>query len=152
MNYRKATVEDIDLVTDIVQTTKMTVFPKYYPKQVVDFFGQLHSRTHIEQDIKKGLVNILIDNGKAVGTGSFKGNHITRVYVLPEFQGKGYGTYILNQIENAIFSDYNSAYLDASLPACKFYENRGYKTVRHEELLCDTAVLVYAIMEKKLYQ
>ena len=28
-----------------------------------------------------------------VGTGSRDGNHITRVYVLPEFQGKGYGSF-----------------------------------------------------------
>ncbi len=148
-DYRKATLEDIGLVTDIVQTTKKIIFPKYYPKPVVDFFGQLHSRDHIEQDIKDGFVSILTDKNRIVGTGSLKENHITRVYVLPEFQGKGYGTYIINQLENAIFSNYDSAYLDASLPACKFYENRGYKTVKHEELLCGTAVLVYAIMEKR---
>ena len=39
--------------------------------------------------------------------------------------------------------------MDASLPACKFYESKGYKAVRHEEVKCEKeTVLVYDVMEK----
>ena len=31
--------------------------------------------------------------------------HITRVYVLPEYEGKGYGTIIMDRLEEEIFQD-----------------------------------------------
>ncbi len=49
-------------------------------------------------------------------------NHITRVYVLPEYQRKGYGTLIVKNIEAQISEKFDKAYLDASLPAAALYE------------------------------
>ncbi|MDE6313535.1 MAG: GNAT family N-acetyltransferase [Lachnospiraceae bacterium] len=151
MNYRKATREDAVFVTNIVQTTKAIVYPRYYPKEVVDFFGQLHCMEHVVRDIQENLVYVLEDNGVMVGTGSYKENHITRIYVLPEFQSKGYGTYIVKELEKDISRNYNTVTLDASLPACRFYEKNGYRTVEHQEYLCENhAVLVYDIMAKEI--
>lgn len=150
INYRKAQMEDAEVVTDIVQRTKSEIYPRYYPKEIVDFLGQLHCYEHIIRDIQKDMVYVLEVSGVIVGTGSYERNHITRVYVLPQYQGKGYGSYILKELEKVILRNYNSIILDASLPACKFYEGNGYKTVRHEEYKCDNeAVLVYDVMEKQ---
>lgn len=55
----------------------------------MDFFCELHNRENIAKDIENGNVGILLVDGQIVGTGSYDGNHITRVYVLPEFQSKG---------------------------------------------------------------
>ena len=149
MNYRKAQIEDAAAVTDIVQKTKAEIYPKYYPKEVVDFFDQLHCYEHIAEDIQKKNVYVLEVDGVPVGTGSYEGNHITRVYVLPQYQKKGYGRYILRKLEQEIAAKQKRIFLDASLPACKFYENNGYKTVKHEEWKCENdVVLVYDIMEK----
>ena len=38
-------------------------------------------------------------DGTIVATGCFVDNHITRIYVLPEHQKKGYGTFIMKIIE-----------------------------------------------------
>lgn len=149
MNYRKARMEDAAAVTDIVQKTKAEIYPKYYPKEVVDFFGQLHCYEHIAADIQKQKVYVLEAGGVLVGTGSYEGNHITRVYVLPQYQKKGYGRYILQALEKEIAAQQNRIFLEASLPARKFYENNGYKTVKHEEWKCENdVVLVYDLMEK----
>lgn len=102
MNYRKAKIEDAKEVTDIVQRTKGEIYPKYYPKDVVDFFSQLHCFEHIIRDIHKNTVYVLEIDGLIAGTGSYEENHITRVYVLPEYQGKGYGNYILKELERTI--------------------------------------------------
>ncbi len=151
MNYRKASMEDAEIITDVVQQTKAGIYPKYYPKEIVEFFGQLHCYEHIIKDIKKNIVYVLEVNDIIVGTGSFEENHITRVYVLPQYQGKGYGYHILKELEKEIARNYNNVILDASLPACKFYEGNGYKTVRHEEWKCDNEmILVYDVMEKQL--
>jgi hypothetical protein len=86
-----------------------------------------------------------------VGTGCRIDNHITRVYVLPAFQGNGYGSYIMQQLEDEIGKRYIETILDASLPASRLYERRGYKTVKHEKRIVENGVvLVYEVMKKKL--
>ncbi len=78
-------------------------------------------------------------------------NHITRVYVLPEHQKKGYGTFIMKNIEAQISEKYDKAYLDASLPATTLYEKLGFATVSHERYPVENGViLAYEVMEKEL--
>lgn len=151
MKYIKATPNDTDLILELVRNTIKSIYPKYYPTEVVDFFCELHSRENIAKDIADGCVSILFENDKAVGTGSFKENHITRVYVAPEFQGRGHGSYIMQCLEAEIALKYDSVLLDASLPASHIYEKRGYKTIKHERWNVENGVvLVYEIMEKTL--
>ena len=112
------------------------------------FFANLHCFDHVMQDIVNGLVYVLEVEGRIVGTGSFQGNHITRVYILPDSQGKGYGKYIVEQLEGML-DEYDEITLDASLPACAFYEHPGDLTDHHERYECENgAVLVYDIMKK----
>lgn len=149
MEYIKATKENIDCVFNIVRNTVTTIYPKYYPKEVVDFFCEHHNRENIAKDIESGNVGILVVGNQIVGTGSHESNHITRVYVLPEFQGKGYGSFIMQCLENEISAKYNTVLLDASLPASHLYEQRGYRTIKHERLSVENdVVLVYEVMEK----
>ena len=149
MLFRKANIEECQIVTDIVQNTKAEIYPYYYPKEVVEFFANLHCYEHVLEDINNDIVYVLEDKGEIVGTGSFKENHITRVYVLPKYQGKGYGKYIVEQLET-LMCEYEEITLDASLPACQFYEHMGYKTHHHDSWNCENGVvLVYDIMTKK---
>ena len=151
MKYITATEQDLDQITALVQETIKTTYPKYYPKEVVDFFCELHCLENIKKDVKEGRVGILKENNEIVGTGCFKENHITRVYVKPSSQRKGYGSYIMLCLEEKIGLNYDVVNLDASLPACCLYEKRGYKTVKHERWKVENGVvLVYEIMEKRL--
>lgn len=152
MKYILAQKSDTKLVFDIVQRTIKTIYPKYYPQEVVKFFCELHNLENIEKDICGGFVGLLKDGEHFVGTGCHKENHITRVYVLPEFQGKGYGTYIMNWLEEEISKIHKKAFLDASLPASHMYEKRGYVTIEHCNWEVDNGViLVYDVMEKELF-
>ena len=149
MQYIQAVKEHTASVFELVQETVQSVYPKYYPGEVVDFFCSLHSGEKIAGDIENGSVGVLVEDGRIIGTGSHEGGHITRVYVLPECQGKGYGSFIMQCLEDTIAANYPSAVLDASLPACRLYEHRGYRTLRHERYPLDNGVvLVYEVMEK----
>lgn len=149
MEYRKATLEDAQAVCDIVQGTKAAIYPHFYTQAVVDFFGRLHSIDNIEKDILEEKIDVLYIDGIMVGTGSRTDNHITRVYVCPEYEGKGYGSIIMQHLENDIFSKYSECELDASLPATLFYEHRGYRTVEHKKYdIGDGEVMIYEIMRK----
>ena len=152
MDYMKAEKKHMEAVYQLVQETIKTIYPKYYPKEVVSFFCSLHDRKAICGDIEKGRTGILLtDDQQLLGTGSRQGNHITRVYVAPAYQGRGYGSHIMECLEKEIGKQYGVVRLDASLPACCMYEHRGYQTVEHKiQAVGNSAVLVYEIMEKKL--
>ncbi|WRS27620.1 GNAT family N-acetyltransferase [Oscillospiraceae bacterium MB08-C2-2] len=151
MEYTTATEIDVKRVSELVQQTIAAVYPKYYPKEVVDFFIAYHNEENIRRDIENGKVNLLWENSILVGTGSRDGNHITRVYVAPAYQGRGYGRYIIQKLEEEIGLKHGTVRLDASLPASALYERLGYRTLRHESLTLENgAVLVYEVMEKAL--
>ena len=153
MNYVKASDKDAKTIFEIVQSSVKNVYPKYYPQEVVNFFCELHSLEHISKDINDDLAGVLVVNGICVGTGCYRENHITRVYVKPEYQGKGYGTFIMDYLEEVISKKYTKAILDASLPASQLYEKRGYFTTEHRRCTVENnVVLVYEIMDKSLRQ
>lgn len=149
MEYRRALLSDTEQITELVQNTIGTVYPKYYSKEAVNFFCSLHCKERILEDVKQGSVWVLMENNKIIGTGSCEKNHITRVYVLPQYQRRGYGSYIMQKLEEVIAQNYKKAVLDASLPACRMYEKRGYRTAEHRQWpLENDVVLVYEVMEK----
>lgn len=151
MTYEVAEKQDLQEVYHIVQHTIESIYPKYYPVEVVNFFCELHSKEAIGKDIENGRLGVLKIDGKTIATGCFTENHITRVYVLPEYQNKGYGTFIIESMEAKIAELYDSVCLDASLPAAALYEKLGYRTVKHEKFLVEHGVvLAYEIMEKEL--
>lgn len=151
MKYITATSDMANAIYNILHTTIKTIYPKYYPKEVVDFFCHHHSKEHVLDGISSGNMGVLVNDNIIVGTGCFDSNHITGVYVLPSYQKQGCGSHIINCVETEIFKKYDTVILDASLPAVCLYEHRGYKTVGHGIYeLKNNVKLVYEIMEKKL--
>lgn len=151
MKYIKATSDMVNDIQNVLHTSIKTIYPKYYPKEIVDFFCRHHSREHILDGIGSENMGVLVCGDMIVGTGCFDGNHITGVYVLPSYQNQGCGSYIMNCLEKKIVKTYNTAVLEASLPAVCLYEHRGYKTIGHGIYEFENDVkLVYEIMEKKL--
>lgn len=151
MKYEIAKKENIEQIYQLIQNTINAVYPLYYPHGVVEFFCELHSRENIAADIENGFVRVLFLDDCLVGTGSCNQNHISRLFVVSDFQKKGYGSYIMKCLEKEISLNNNIIYLDASLAAACFYEHRGYKTFKHEELFVNgNAKLVYEVMEKHI--
>ena len=149
MEYVSADFGMADAVYHVLHTTIQTVYPKYYPMEVVDFFCRHHSREHILEGIASGNMGVLMEADVIVGTGCYDGNHITGVYVLPDYQRRGCGSRIMDCLEAEIRKKYDKAVIDASLSAVFLYEHRGYRTVGHGIYELDHGVkLVYEIMEK----
>lgn len=133
----------------LFSTPRLKFIPITMQKLLLTFSADFIALRNIVIDIEAGRISVLINDGKIIGTGSHTDNHITRVYVLPEFQGQGYGSRIMDELEKEIFSKYDYCELDASLPACIFYENRGFKTVKHIKYdIGNGAFLIYEIMRK----
>ena len=102
MKYVIASSDMANEICHVLHTAIKTIYPKYYPKEVVDFFCRHHSKEHVLKGIASGNMGVLMEGNVIVGTGCFDQNHITGVYVLPSFQKAGFGSHIMNCLENEI--------------------------------------------------
>ncbi len=126
MYITKAISADCNTVKHIAEATIQAIYPHYYPKGAVDYFISHHSISNISNDILMGVVYLCYNDSIAVGTVTVKGNEICRLFVLPEYQGNGYGNALLDFAENQIFLSSDSMTLSSSLPAKALYRKRGY--------------------------
>ena len=152
MNIRAADGKDFETVKEITLKTIKEIYPKYYPEGAVKFFINHHSDENIMRDLNKGTVYLLItDDGDAAGTVTLTGNEIDRLFVLPSYQGKGYGRALLDFAENEIAKTYDKIIIHASMSAKKIYLKRGFKEIEYNTL--DTGYgdyLCFDMMEKLL--
>jgi len=152
MNIRAADGKDFETVKEITLTTIKEIYPKYYPEGAVKIFINHHSDENIMRDLNKGTVYLLItDDGDAAGTVTLTCNEIDRLFVLPSYQGKGYGRALLDFAENEIAKTYDKIIIHASMSAKKIYLKRGFKEIEYNTL--DTGYgdyLCFDMMEKLL--
>ncbi len=152
MNFIQANLKHLDEVAELVRITIKETYPKYYNVGIVNFFLNHHSKENIDNDIKGGKVWLLYIDNTLIGTGSYEQNHITRVYILPKYQNKGFGSFVIAQLENKISKNFKNILLDSSLPAGRLYEKLGYKTIKHCVLqLNNNCILAYEIMNKDIH-
>ena len=151
MDIRQAAASDFEIIKKITQETIHAVYPKYYPAGAVRFFSEHHADEKIMRDIDAGIVYLVItDDGESAGTVTLTDNEVDRLFVLPEFQGKGYGRSLLDFAEARISEKYDVIILHASLPAKNIYLKRGFREVDY--LKIDTGYgdfLCADVMEKK---
>lgn len=114
-------------VTEIVENTIKAIYPRYYSAGAVQFFLDLHQEQNIREAMEKEEIYFAVIQGKLVGTGSIRGNEICRLFILPEYQGKGYGSRLMDMLEDRVFRKYPAIHIDASFPAESMYLKRGYR-------------------------
>lgn len=152
MEIVTAKKEDLEIVRKITRSTIKSIYPRYYPEGAVEFFLMHHSDEHIMADISDGRVFLLFENGVPVATVTVSANNINRLFVLPEFQHRGYGKTLLDFAEKKILQSYECVQIDASFPAKQIYLKRGYKEIEYNIIESDNGdYLCYDVMrlEKK---
>ncbi len=128
--------KDLSQLEFIVQTTIKKSYTGIYPEEAVEYFLNLHSKENMEKDIPKGCTFMLELEGEIIASGSIVENEIKRVFVLPEYQGRGYGRKIMEKIEETALNDgITRVELCASLPSKDFYLALGYEIVRFTHFL-----------------
>lgn len=145
----QAKADLVSAIYELIHRTIKEVYTKYYPDEAVKFFLELHSKENILKDISDGKVYAVVFEQSVIATGTLDGDHIKRLFVLPQFRGRGIGTLIMDFFESEIIKNHGAVWLDSSLPAGKFYHDRGY-TVKEccEHKLANDKVLAYEVMCK----
>lgn len=89
---------------------------------------------------------VCIEENKIIGFGNIddKG-YLDFLYTHCDYQNMGVATGICNELENYTRKD---IYTYASITARKFFENRGYKVVRENEVIRRGIVLKNYLMRK----
>lgn len=121
---------DLPALKALVHKTIATCYPAHYCVEAVRFFLDYHSEKAILQDAQRGRTVILDKAGRILGTGTLVEDEIKRVFVDPTLQQRGFGRWIMRQLEQtAARQGVGAVKLDASLPAKVFYDGLGYVTV-----------------------
>ena len=150
MSIINAGKSDFEAVKKITAQTIECIYPHYYPHGAVEFFLSHHNDENIVSDIERGIVYLCIDNNNAVGTVTIKENEICRLFVLPEYQGKGYGRELISFAEKRISETFGTITLHASFPAKAIYLKRGYVPTEFHSIKTDNGdYLCYDMMVKR---
>lgn len=148
-DYKK---RDLERLKYIVDETINKSYAGIYPEEAIEYFLNLHSKENMEKDIPKGCTFMLELEGKIIGSGSIVESEIKRVFVLPGYQGQGFGKKIMAKIEEcALSKGIRRVKLCASLPSKDFYLALRYNIIRFTHFLVNNNKrLEYYDMEKYL--
>jgi GNAT superfamily N-acetyltransferase len=143
---------DLESLEYVVHRTIKESYNKFYTPEAIKYFLELHSKENMEKDIPNGRTLVLQLKDKIIATGSIVENEIKRVFILPEYQGRGYGRRIMEMLEKiALDNGIRRVKLCASLPSKDFYLTLGYTILKFTHLPVENdKKLEYYDMEKDL--
>lgn len=122
-------------VSDLICTTLKISNGKDYPPAFIEESIRDHSPALIAARAKEGHFYVAVDGEKIIGCGGITGywgsteeSYLTSIFVLPEEQGKGVGSLIVNRLEaDDYFRRAWRTEVGSSLTAVRFYRKMGYE-------------------------
>lgn len=98
------------------------------------------------QSLQEHFSIVAVDNEIIVGFGDIdKDGYLDRLFVHADYQGKRIATAICNQLEQAVVG---KIITHASITAKSFFEKRGYKIIKKQEVERQGIFLTNFVMEK----
>jgi GNAT superfamily N-acetyltransferase len=136
VNVRAFVLEDVGEIKSLIGRTMATSYRDVYSPRAIAFFNDYHSLENIKNDATRGSTVVAIEDGKMVGTCTLLEDEIKRVFVDPEYQGRGIGREMMRtRIAEAKDRGLRSVRLEASLVSRAVYEHLGFRFIgdgRHE--------------------
>lgn len=130
---RTATPQDAAALSALITTTLRTSNVQDYPPEIIARVVESFSPTALSALIARRHVHVAETNNILVATASLDGDWLRSVFVSPDWQGRGIGQAIVNDIESlARTQAIATLWVPSSLTALGFYRRLGYVEDREE--------------------
>lgn len=148
MIIRKYQASDCKELADLFYNTVHIVNAKDYTKEQLNVWAT--KQVDLEKwnkSLQEHFSVVALDNETIIGFGDIdKTGYLDRLFVHANYQKKGIATALCNQLEQAVQGDITT---HASITAKPFFEKRGYKLVKEQQVERQGIFLTNYVMIKK---
>lgn len=148
MEIRKYQQSDCKILAELFYHTIHTVNAKDYTEEQVNAWatGQVDLEKW-DRSFQEHYSLVAVEDGIIVGFGDIdKTGYLDRLFVHADYQGEGIATAICDQLEQAVIGNITT---HASITAKPFFEKRGYKVVKEQQVERRGILLTNFVMEKE---
>lgn len=150
MEIRRYESGDLDPMARLFYDTVHTINIRGYTEAQVNAWatGSV-DRKAWDASFRKHLTYVATESGGIVGFGDIdETGYLDKLFVHKDFQGRGIATAICDRLESE--TEAPSIEVHASITAKPFFEKRGYRTVKENEVEREGVVLINYTMTKEL--
>lgn len=147
MIIKKYQTTDCKEITELFYNTVHTVNAKDYTKEQLDVWAaEQMDLEKWNRSLLKHYSVVAVENEIIVGFGDIDNNgYLDHIFIHADYQGKGIGTIICNQLEQAVKGNITT---HASITAKPFFEKRGYKVIKKQQVERQGIFLTNFVMKK----
>ena len=139
---------DCEVLAELFYNTVHTVNVKDYTKEQLDVWATgIVDLEKWNQSFEEHYSLVATDGKVIIGFGDInKAGYLDRLFVHSDYQRKGIATAICNQLEQAV---QGSIVTHASITARPFFEKRGYRVIKEQQVERQGIFLINFEMEKE---
>ena len=149
MIIRKYVSEDCKQLADLFYETVHSVNAKDYTSE--QLYAWADGSADLEMWDKSFIEHytlVAVKDGYIVGFGNIdKSGYLDMLFVHKDYQGQGIASSICDRLEETITTDKITTH--ASITAKHFFERRGYKSVKEQQVIRNGIQLTNYVMEKQ---
>lgn len=147
MYLRRYKNEDLKELITLFKETVHTVNAKdYSPEEIKAWTFSKSDFSEWEQSLSEHYSFVAVENAVIVGFGDISPEgYLDRLFVHKNFQNKGIGTALCNQLEKKVNGPIVT---HASITAKNFFEKRGYQTIKEQKVMRNGVYLRNYVMKK----
>lgn len=160
---RTATVNDVDTILSIADTTWWVAYSPILEKEQITFMlNEIYSADKINKQVAENLQTYLLleEHGTPVAFAAYSPREenadifkLHKLYCLPQTQGKGYGKILINEVAQKT-KDAGKHILELNVnrynTALSFYEKMGFVVAYEEDIPIGPYWMNDFVMRKEL--
>ncbi|XOQ44691.1 MAG: N-acetyltransferase domain-containing protein [Clostridium sp.] len=148
MFLRRYQPSDCREMAELFYNTVHTINAKDYTKEQLDVWATGHvDLEKWNQSFQEHFSLVAIENKIIIGFGDIdKTGYLDRLFVHKDYQKKGVAAAICDKLEQAVKG---KIITHASITARPFFEKRGYKIIKKQQLKKQGVVLTNFVMKKE---
>ena len=135
-------------MAELFYQTVHTVNAKDYPKEQLDVWATGNvDLSKWNSLFTEHYTIIALEDDTIIGFGDIdETGYLDKLYVHKDFQRQGVASAICSELEQAVSSD--TIITHASITAKPFFESRGYKNIKEQQVVRNGIYLTNFVMEK----